>query len=53
MKSFKVGQKILTVGMFIVMMTSLAGCFAYVGHDRHYRGGDYRRDYHHYRDYRR
>jgi hypothetical protein len=39
------GKKLLVGGLFIAMMSLLAGCFAYVDHDRHYRRGDYRRDY--------
>jgi hypothetical protein len=45
MKSLKAGRKILVAALFIAMMSSLAGCFAYVDHDDHYRRGDYRRDY--------
>ncbi|HEY3303622.1 MAG TPA: hypothetical protein VGL70_08835 [Candidatus Binatia bacterium] len=46
MKSLKVGRRILAAGMFVVMMSFLAGCFAYIDHDHHYRRG-------YYRDYRR
>jgi hypothetical protein len=54
MKTLRVGRKILVACMFIVMMSSLAGCFAYVDHDHRYRRGDDRRGYYyHYRDYRR
>lgn len=45
MKSLKLGRKILVAGLFIAMMSSLAGCYAYVDYDDHYRRGDYRGDY--------